>query len=392
MSGLLKNTTYDDEFAAGPPSKLLDRLASGEKLIWSGRPVRLGLLVRQSLQPGLFGLAFVAFTLLWCFGVAKSGLSPSDRTGIEPYAAHNVAIALAGALVLLPAGFALLGAPFRAWWTGRRTWYLLTDRRAIIAEPCRSGGWKTVEYPPEAVALMRSEESADGSGSLVFRDRPGRFNPKVKERSGFLAIDRVREVGVLVRTTFAAAHGAHGGVVDPWKPPAVGSGVFSERVFELTPGGRTAVLVRMAFVLLVVGSLLLPLVAIPVGLCVAMSSSPKPFFVAGLHEPAPFLAQAGLGIVGLAAALCLIYAEYRICKAMSGPIKIVINHDREIEFRSWLRSVTVRASDLTTISGMRGTVIRHKGGKIHLLDTFPRFEEFLLTVKALNPSVEIKGF
>ena len=37
-------------------------------------------------------------------------------------------------------------------------------------------------------------------------------------------------------------------------------------------------------------------------------------------------------------------------------------------------------------------VIKYKGGKMCLSNSFSNFRDFLLTVKSLNPSVEIKGF
>jgi hypothetical protein len=37
-------------------------------------------------------------------------------------------------------------------------------------------------------------------------------------------------------------------------------------------------------------------------------------------------------------------------------------------------------------------VVRHKGGKLTLLNQFADFPDFLATLRELNPSVDLKGF
>jgi hypothetical protein len=81
------------------------------------------------------------------------------------------------------------------------------------------------------------------------------------------------------------------------------------------------------------------------------------------------------------------------------PIQMTIDDDRTISFQSAIRSRSIPAAEIISIrtSGWMGytsfyTVIRHKQGKIYLLNCFPQFRDFLITVKSMNPAVEVRGF
>ena len=84
---------------------------------------------------------------------------------------------------------------------------------------------------------------------------------------------------------------------------------------------------------------------------------------------------------------------------LSAPIEASWPEDGTIDFRSRLRTVQVPAGDITSIT--TGTwydpnrfqaVVRHKGGKLTLINQFADFQDFLATLRELNPAVEIKGF
>lgn len=85
--------------------------------------------------------------------------------------------------------------------------------------------------------------------------------------------------------------------------------------------------------------------------------------------------------------------------AFATPTEITVNSDGRVEFRSRLRTAVLRASEITSITTGGWTVptrsqavIRHTSGKVVLVNEFPDFRNFLATIKALNPAVEIKGF
>jgi hypothetical protein len=81
------------------------------------------------------------------------------------------------------------------------------------------------------------------------------------------------------------------------------------------------------------------------------------------------------------------------------PFEIGFTDEPMIELRSWLR--TQRLSPYEVISIRTGgwndpravnMVIKYKGGKLYLSNSFSNFRDFLVTLKSLNPSIEIKGF
>ncbi len=98
-------------------------------------------------------------------------------------------------------------------------------------------------------------------------------------------------------------------------------------------------------------------------------------------------------LVGVVAAGALALCFLRL------PFEIGFTEEPMIEFRSWLRTFTLSPYSLISIrtGGWRdpravNVVIKYKGGKMCLSNSFSNFRDFLLTVKSLNPSVEIKGF
>jgi len=85
----------------------------------------------------------------------------------------------------------------------QKTCYALTDRRAIIWEP-RVGGVRVRSYRPEQLSQLSRCERSDGSGDLIFEEIStiyGNGRRLHYGRSGFVAIDRVREIEMLVRKT-----------------------------------------------------------------------------------------------------------------------------------------------------------------------------------------------
>lgn len=85
--------------------------------------------------------------------------------------------------------------------------------------------------------------------------------------------------------------------------------------------------------------------------------------------------------------------------ALAIPIEIRIDEEGVVRFRSRLRTVTIPAGDIRSITtgswcdpNRFQAVVRHKGGKLTLINQFVDFRDFLANLRELNPSVEIKGF
>lgn len=158
-------------------ARLVSELRPDERLVWFGRPVphaqaRMWAIVRAGgLVPVVIGLP-----LLFVFPPA--------------------------ALVFLPVGWFFWMVPRWIRQQAGKTFYLLTDQRAITWEPTLFGGITVQSFTRDGLARMMRHENADGSGSLVFREDFLLDDDGTSTRyRGFLNIARVREVEELVRQT-----------------------------------------------------------------------------------------------------------------------------------------------------------------------------------------------
>jgi len=370
------------------------RITSGESVLWAGRPGP-GILVLRSLPKALAGLGFVAFTLVWMTGVIRGGNNNWDRgRPVPPFAPHNVLIATCAGLWLLPFGLYMLTGPLRAWRKGGGTAYALTDRREVVIEPGLLGGFTNRSYTPGDLALMRCDERADGTGDLVFEGRKTWVG--TPQAVGFLAVDRVRGVEALVRKTLLTGKAGHGSPGGPPEGPAAGG-----RTYRVSVGFRffrgVALAVGVISSLCLVGNLVVALAALVImpKMALALPASvavengwPGPLGVAGGIA----IALATLTVGGLVA-----WNAFRF--ALATPTEVVITGAGAVELRSWLRTTVLQAGDIASIktggwidpNGFHA-VIRHKGGKVVLVNQFPEFRDLLATIKAVNPAVEIRGF
>lgn len=130
-------------------------LDPGERVLWQGRPDGRFNLSGMNLRRAAFGFAIMAFAAFWTSGALSTAPSGLPR----------VILSLAGLFLL---GLGLRHAGGHLIWDSyrrRRTWYTLTDRRAMIAT--QLAGRKRLEsYPIEpetAVTLVRGDP-----GNILF--------------------------------------------------------------------------------------------------------------------------------------------------------------------------------------------------------------------------------
>ena len=77
------------------------------------------------------------------------------------------------------------------------------------------------------------------------------------------------------------------------------------------------------------------------------------------------------------------------------PTQITVMGDGNVEFRSRRGNTTLRAVDIRSIGptlSRRSLRVRHAGGEVRVPNRFKKLVDFLLTVKGLNPSIEMVGF
>jgi len=162
-------------------------LDADEQLVWSGRP-RPGRYALRALPIALFGVPWTAFVGFLIFAAA-GGIGEHAPSGSARF------FWLFGTPFAL-IGLAMLGAPFAAFRSARRTFYGVTTRRALVV----SGGRRrsVVSYGKDRLRGVSRVERKDGSGDVVFETDvvTSRGRPL---STGFYGVPDVREVERLVR-------------------------------------------------------------------------------------------------------------------------------------------------------------------------------------------------
>lgn len=145
---------------------------------------------RQALLGGfaiyLFAIPWTAFALFWMAGAAGFKIPDfKNPTSLFP---------LFG-LPFLIIGLAMLASPLFLYKKAKSTFYIITDRRALIFEDGVTV--KIKSYGPAQLQNIERVQAPDGSGSLIFSEqRAGRNNRTVKV--GFLGIKDVQQAEVLL--------------------------------------------------------------------------------------------------------------------------------------------------------------------------------------------------
>ena len=163
-------------------------LEPGERVLWQGRP-RGGIDWRRFAgQRTVIGLVFMGFALFWVISAFRAGASG-----------------------LLGAVFPLFGLPFvwlgfriaggeELWraWLRRRSWYTLTDRRAMIAT--EAFGRRGLEsWPITAQSILEFEEGPPATIWFAERGRRGPGQTPADRRVGFVGIDDGAQVLRMMR-------------------------------------------------------------------------------------------------------------------------------------------------------------------------------------------------
>ena len=363
-----------------------------ESVIWTGQPLPAQVM-RQSRPKGLFGLFYVAFTLIWMCGTVGGWNNKWDQgKAVAPFARHNVLIAATAGLCFLPPGIYMCVWPLLAWRQAKETEYIITDRRALIFKPVLFGGRRVLGFPPEALALIHYQEHEDGSGDIVFKNRKEWYG--MHEPVGFMAIERVRDVVTLLRKLPPGGkvfeRGTSGGSIRraAENPAALSTLHVSPKTYSLPMSLQLAIALFGIGCSVVVLSLAFWAIVVPLGLLLGWSPSAT--------------AASVLAGPSLAAAVFLVPCAIMTHRVLAMPIKIAIHDDRTIALKSSFRRCSIPAAEIISIRTVgfgwmdphnSYTQFRHKQGKIYLLSYyFPEFRDFLITVKSLNPAVEVSEF
>jgi hypothetical protein len=112
-------------------------------------------------------------------------------------------------------------------------------------------------------------------------------------------------------------------------------------------------------------------------------------YLAAVTQPTPLAARLSL-LAAIALFGWLFYV--RLPKV---PTQITVTDDGWLNFQSRRGNTRIQAADIRSIGRTftrRTLCVKHAGGQVKVPNRFKKLVDFLLTVKGLNPSVEMVGF
>ena len=176
--------------------KITGQLDPGEGLVWSGAPSP-GRMALSALPASVVGIPFTAFAAYWMYMAYTMTAKSTQVAAIKLFPLFGIPFILIG--------LGMLTAPLWAFLAAGRTFYAVTNKRAIIV----SGGFsQTVHsYPHSEIHELHRVERAGGSGDLFFASRmitTSRGGTR-HQKIGFLGIPDVRSVEQLIRARLQEA-------------------------------------------------------------------------------------------------------------------------------------------------------------------------------------------
>jgi hypothetical protein len=183
----------------------------GEKLLWAARPdVRIMMLMSCGIW--IFAIPWTAFALFWesmVLGPVLADWLGYEVGGMKPTGNALQSMMWVMGLFGLPfvlVGFGMLLAPYFVWRKGRRTVYVLTDKRLAILTAGRTIEIKNII--PSTIEFITRKEGPDGRGSLKLsfgfaRDSDG---DRVERAETLGIIDDVRSVEAMLINVKARVH------------------------------------------------------------------------------------------------------------------------------------------------------------------------------------------
>jgi hypothetical protein len=181
MDGTPDSLRFDYALPGGrysAPREILDALAPGEDLLWYGRPSQSLLILQWS---DLFYIPFFAmwtgFAIFW-EAMALSAFDASGGSLLTPM----LCFPLFG-LPFVAVGLYMLGARFVGdYLSRRRTFYALTDRRAIIVSGLLDRA--VASFALDKMGRIDVIDHRDGRGTLLFAGSDG---PAAAYRFAYIA-------------------------------------------------------------------------------------------------------------------------------------------------------------------------------------------------------------
>ena len=151
-----------------PPSKVSEQLRTDEKLLWFGKPNPLSL-ARKQLTPVLYGAVWIVF-VIYGFKTAQTSFARQQQAQSFFGESNNLpafqTIFLLVAVVFVGIGLWMISTPIRSYIKALRTFYAVTDQRALIISGVFSQ--TIIAYTRHDIRWIKTVDYSDGLGDVLF--------------------------------------------------------------------------------------------------------------------------------------------------------------------------------------------------------------------------------
>lgn len=179
---------------------LQDTLRQGEAVAWAG-PRLASSTMRQSVPAFIFGVIFTAIAVFIIYSIYANATNAGKPVPTLPM------------LFVLPfvlVGLLFMASPMMIAKSASRTFYAVTNQRALVVYLKKNGQTVVYEYTPERLGNITVREKDAGSGDIIFQIIHTRMQgsgewPEQRIFKGFLGIANVREVEAHVKSLVASA-------------------------------------------------------------------------------------------------------------------------------------------------------------------------------------------
>jgi hypothetical protein len=182
-------------------NRIRRELTGKEELLWVGQPLPK-LVFLRNLWAFFLSVAWVVGMGVWALVMVVAAV-------LSGGGGHELAVALTP-LGMMLFGLVSVAVPFVQLWKARRTWYILTNRRAIVWRWRLLGESQDQYQRSELVGVHRRDALlVPGAGDVIFKttvvttvyshQRGSLWRSRQTTHYGFLAVDRARELERFIR-------------------------------------------------------------------------------------------------------------------------------------------------------------------------------------------------
>lgn len=168
--------------------RIQSQLQSGEGIRWIGQPNPRTMVI-ASIGIFLFGIFWTGFAIFWVCGASGFKI-PDFKNGFSFFPLFGIPFVLIG--------FGMLLSPLISYCKAKMTYYVVTDRRALIFDDARETHIQS--FGPDKLQEIERIELPNGTGNIMFGYTMSTdlINTNRPVKVGFIGIPNVRSVETLI--------------------------------------------------------------------------------------------------------------------------------------------------------------------------------------------------